>query len=79
MPELPEFCPITKLKLETHVGKHTGLMSNSYTLDRIDNSKGYIKGNVAIISHKANRMKSDLTLQQIENLYNYVKQVQPSP
>ena len=33
----------------------------SYSLDRIDNKKGYVKGNVAVMSYKANRLKNDGT------------------
>jgi len=67
---IPEHCPILRIPLTFTDGKqHDGTPA----LDRIDNSKGYIKGNVQVISHKANRHKSDLSLEQIENLYNYIK------
>ena len=47
----------------------------SPSLDRIDNSKGYIKGNVAVISNKANKYKSDMTIENIEKLASYVAKI----
>jgi hypothetical protein len=46
---------------------------NTASFDRRDPNKGYIKGNVFIISNIANMRKSDLNVQQIERLLNYVK------
>jgi hypothetical protein len=54
---VPEVCPILGVKLEMNNGSGAGGKDNSYSLDRIDQSKGYIKGNVQVISHKANSMK----------------------
>lgn len=66
---IPTHCPITELKLEFNEGKRR---DSTYSLDRIDNSKGYIPGNVAIISWRANRIKSNLLPHEIENLYKYM-------
>lgn len=59
--QIPEYCPISLLKLQCNVG---GLKPNSPTLDRVDNSKGYIKGNVQVISNRANAMKRDATVEE---------------
>lgn len=45
----------------------------SYSLDRIDSSKGYIKGNVWVIPFKANRIKSDATLEELELIAKNLK------
>lgn len=67
---IPEYCPALGLKLFASDGKAT---DNSPSLDRIDNTKGYIKGNVQVISNKANRLKGDATLEDIEKLYKWMK------
>lgn len=52
---IPEICPI--LEVPIIVGTK-GDYEYSLSIDRVDNSKGYIKGNVQIISKKANSMKN---------------------
>ncbi len=56
---IPEFCPYFGFRLETNI-KHFN-NPNYYTIDRIDSSKGYIKGNVQVISRLANTMKNSAT------------------
>lgn len=67
--KIPEFCPVLGIPLAKSKGK---LSDGSPILDRRDNSLGYVKGNVFVISNKANRCKSDLTFEEIEALYRYV-------
>jgi len=62
-------CPILKIPLQFAGGE---LCDNSASLDRFIPSKGYVPGNVWIISDKANRMKSDATPQEIEKVYRYM-------
>jgi hypothetical protein len=66
---VPEFCPILDIPLT----KGDGYLPNSMSLDRVDNTKGYIPGNVRVISRKANLMKSSLTLNILEKLIKYIK------
>lgn len=48
---------------------HPGL-PNSFSLDRIDASKGYIKGNVVACTSDMNRKKRDLTINDIKIIHN---------
>jgi hypothetical protein len=59
----PEICPILGIKLEVGDGK---MRDSSPTLDRIIPELGYVKGNVSVISNKANRMKSDASTEEIK-------------
>lgn len=72
--ELPEFCPILGMKLE-YGSESNGNSPNHATLDRIDNSKGYIPGNVMIISRLANAMKNEASFSQLQTFienYSYL-------
>jgi len=69
---IPEYCPILNVKLELNEKQGGG--NNSPALDRIDNSKGYIKGNVQVISSKANRIKSDATIEEVGLVYKFLLQ-----
>lgn len=59
---IPEYCPILGVKLEFGDIK---CFSNSPTLDRKDNSKGYVPGNVWVISHRANTMKGSSSMEEL--------------
>lgn len=56
--DIPKVCPLRRVPFKVGTGQHT---DDSPTLDRKDPRLGYIKGNVWIISHKANRLKSNFT------------------
>lgn len=69
---VPEFCPILGIKLKMNNGSGAGGKDNSYSLDRIDQSKGYIKGNVQVISHKANSMKFTASPEELINFAEWI-------
>jgi hypothetical protein len=61
--EIPEVCPLRRVPFEVGKGQHT---DDSPTLDRKDPRLGYVKGNVWVISHKANRLKGDHTPNELK-------------
>lgn len=64
---LANFCPILGLRLDSST------LDQTPSIDRIDNNKGYIKGNIQIISFRANRMKGNATLDEIMLLADFLK------
>lgn len=60
---IPERCPFLGIPLE---GGIKVLSDASPTLDRKEGAKGYVKGNIRVISYKANRTKSNLTLDEMK-------------
>jgi hypothetical protein len=70
---IPKTCPI--LNTELVIGDRNS-KKNSPSLDRVDSSKGYVKGNVRVISMKANAAKSNLSQEDIRRLYEYVSGLQ---
>ena len=60
---IPEYCPLLGIKLELTKRK---VDDASPSLDRISPRLGYVKGNVWVISNKANRIKNDATPDEIE-------------
>lgn len=61
-------CPIFGCPLEWSMrrGQKKGALPNSPSLDRIDPSKGYVKGNVWIISYRANTIKNDASHEELK-------------
>lgn len=70
---IPTHCPYLGIELVTSSPRGTSRES-TMSLDRIDTSKGYIKGNVEVISHLANTMKNCATNEQLLQFANVIKQ-----
>lgn len=51
-------CFYTGIALTKSSGKEGELKLSDFTIDRIDGSKGYVKGNVVACCHAANQMKN---------------------
>jgi len=65
-----EFCPVLGVKLEWGNSK---LQDDSPTLDKVVPELGYVKGNIAVISNKANRIKTDANLEEIGKVWCWLK------
>jgi hypothetical protein len=70
---IPAVCPVLGIPLERGVET---MIDSSPTLDRLDNAKGYIAGNIAVISYKANRIKSNGTLEDLKAVVEYMEKKQ---
>ena len=64
-------CPV--LGIELIIG--TEEWGNSPTIDRIDNTKGYVKGNIIVVSMLANCIKNQATPDQILTVGKYYKKL----
>lgn len=62
-------CPVLGIELGWI---NTSMLDNSPTLDRIIPKLGYVKGNVAVISQKANRIKNDATAEEVGKVYSWL-------
>lgn len=67
---IPAHCPVLGFKMQAHEGK-CGF--DSPTLDRVVPARGYVRGNVVVISHRANTIKSDATLNELLATVRYVR------
>ena len=70
--QIPSHCPVFGIPLVVGCGTHKQ-HDDSPSVDRIDNSKGYIRDNVRVISWRANCRKSDMSTAEILALAEYVK------
>lgn len=67
---VPERCPVLGIPFVR--GTKT-LCDGSPTLDRMIPSLGYVRGNVTVISARANRIKSDASLAELRRVLRYVE------
>lgn len=77
---IPATCPVLGIPIgmaEDHANDRRRF-PGSPSLDRIDNTKGYIKGNVQVISWRANKLKGDGTLEELEALVRYLRRSEES-
>jgi len=67
--EIPLNCPIGGNLLV----KGDGYNPDAMSLDKLNPSKGYVKGNVFVISRKWNLKKSDMSIEDMNKIINYIK------
>jgi hypothetical protein len=64
----PERCPVLDIPLEYET---TSFRERSPSIDRLIPELGYVPGNVAVISMRANRLKNSATPMELEKLAAY--------
>lgn len=69
-PLLVPRCPVLGIRMVPASGRK-GPSEQSPSLDRIVPEKGYVRGNVVIISGRANRIKSDATCAELSALADF--------
>jgi len=64
---IPVICPVIGIPIEKVFNSNgkRGACPGSPSLDRIDNLKGYEKGNIQVISSKANSMKNSASPKEL--------------
>jgi hypothetical protein len=70
---IPELCPVLGIPLTRNMGNHGGTTSSA-TIDRIVPEKGYVKGNIQVMSMLANNMKANASKEQLLKFANWVKE-----
>jgi len=73
IPNIPDICPIAQIPIFPRNDGKQGPCDNSPSLDRVDINKGYVKGNIRVLSHKGNRLKSNMTIEDLERIISYIK------
>jgi hypothetical protein len=69
LPPVPEKCPVLGIAI-AHCSGH----DTAPSLDRIIPSYGYVQGNVAWISGRANRIKNDASLEELESVTRWLRE-----
>jgi hypothetical protein len=65
---VPELCPVLGIPLKINL---SGFKMNSPSLDRIDNTRGYTWDNVLVVSFRANSLKKDAKMDELQKIIDF--------
>jgi hypothetical protein len=65
--QIPAVCPVLGVPIVLKAGS-----DYAPSLDRIDSSRGYVKGNVIVMSKRANTLKNNMTLEEAQALVAFL-------
>lgn len=68
--EWPTHCPVLGIELDYY--GLDGIQPGSASFDRVDPDKGYVVGNVKVISYRANHIKNNGTAEEHLAIYEYI-------
>ncbi len=69
---IPVSCPILGIPLHFNRGS---VQDNSISFDRIDSTKGYSRDNVIVISYRANKIKSNASLDELREIVKFYESI----
>jgi len=75
--ELPDVCPVLGIALVYPKALKNKRSPNSPSLDRLENPLGYVALNLRAISFRANALKNDATVDELEAIIRYMKTAKP--
>ena len=74
---IPARCPVLGMPLTFRHGKGRGFHPDSPSLDRIKPNLGYVKGNIRVISARANLLKNDASVRELELVLADLRKIEP--
>jgi hypothetical protein len=69
---VPACCPVLGIPLSVRPGRGRR-QDDSPSVDRIDNSKGYTRNNIVIVSLRANRLKADASVTELSKIARFYR------
>lgn len=70
---IPEYCPVLGIKLK--LDNTSGFKEDSPSIDKTIPELGYVRGNIQVMSWKANRLKNNGTLEEFKSLVRYLEEL----
>jgi hypothetical protein len=71
--KIPEVCPVLGIPIFFSKDKRKGFQPNSPSIDKIIPALGYVKGNICVISNRANTIKRDATAEELRKVADYIE------
>lgn len=69
----PTHCPVLGVELNYGGDTVDKDKTRCASLDRWDNTRGYVPGNVYVLSFRANSLKSNATVEEMEKILHYMR------
>lgn len=71
----PKLCPVLGLRLDYSRGTKGYVRRNSPSFDRINPTKGYTPSNTIVVSHLANTIKNNATIEELVSVARFYQQL----
>jgi hypothetical protein len=75
---VPEVCPVLGIPLAWTIATGKGVSDGTPSLERIVPKLGYVRGNVVIISYRANILRKDATLDEMQMMVKFYERLHRS-